>query len=71
MLRLTAPEGGELHSKATSLRDTLVGEAVPFKGKFRKLRVEHESLLTGVGGSVSAASSAAQPPPRSRKDYEY
>ena len=57
MLVLTAPEGSELHTKATSLRDRLVGEAVSYRGKFRKLKVEHESLLTGVGGSGSASSS--------------
>ena len=31
MLVLTAPEGSELHTKATSLRDRLVGEAVPYR----------------------------------------
>ena len=72
MLTYTAPEGSDLLSKTTSLRDRLVGEEAPYRGKFRKLRVEHESLLTGVGESGSATStSAALPLPRSRKDYEY
>ena len=34
------------HSKAESLRNRLVGEALPYQGRFRKLRVEHQDLLS-------------------------
>ena len=71
MLTYTAPEGSDLLSKTTSLRDRLFGEEPPYRGMFRKLRVEHESLLTGLGESGTTSTSAVSAIPRSRKEYEY
>ena len=34
------------HARAESLRNKLVGEALPYQGKFRKMRVEHQNLLS-------------------------
>ena len=71
MLTYDATEGSDLLVKATSLRDKLVGEEPPYRGMFRKLRVEHEGLLTALGESAAASSSAVSVVPRSRKEYEY
>ena len=67
-LVLTAPETGDLFTKATSLRDKIV----PYRGRFRNLLVEHESLLTGVWGTGPVSTHVTTTlPPRSRKDYDY
>ena len=71
MLVHVAPEGSDLLTKATSMRDTLVGDEPAYRGKFRKLRVQHESLLDGVGEPGSVTTSTALSLPRSRKEYEY
>ena len=41
MLVHAATEGSEIHIRATSMRDTLVGDEPAYRGKFRKLRVQH------------------------------
>ena len=71
MLVHAASEGSEIHNRATALRNTLVGDESNYRGKFRKLRVQHESLLNGVGVPPSASSSSSSSAPRSRKEYEY
>ena len=38
----------EQHTKVKSIRDKLVGEAHPYRGRFRKLRIEHEKILSGL-----------------------
>ena len=59
-----------------SVRDKLVGEALPYRGRFRKLKVEHEELLSGVWKTQSSAgaavtSSAPVVLPHSRKEYAF
>ena len=71
MLVHAATEGSEIHTRATSMRNTLVGDEPAYRGKFRKLRVQHESLLNGVGVSGPGTSSTSSSLPRSRKEYEY
>ena len=48
ILILTAAENPDLLARATSLRDRVVGEAIPYRNYFKKLLVEHEILLEGV-----------------------
>ena len=45
---MTAAEKPDLVSKATSLRDKIVGEALQYRNRFIKLMAEHEALLDGV-----------------------
>ena len=65
---MTAAEKPELLSKATSLRDKIVGEALLYRNRFIKLMAEHEALLDGVLGTGSGAAgpSLASLPPRVR-----
>ena len=72
ILVLTASENTELFNKATSLRDKLVGESVLYRGRFRKLMIEHEALLTGVWKTGTASTSVAPALlPRVRKEYDF
>ena len=41
-----------------SVRDKLVGEALPYRGRFRKLKVEHEELLSEVWETHSSSGAA-------------
>ena len=62
----------ELFNKATSLRDKFVGESVPYRGSFRKLMHEHETILTGVWETGTASTSVAPALlPRVRKEYDF
>ena len=36
----------EQHTRVESVRNKLVGKALPYKGRFRKVRVEYEDLLS-------------------------
>ena len=72
ILVLTASENTELFNKATSLRDKLVGESVLYRGRFRKLMIEHEALLTGVWKTGTASTSVVPALlPRVRKEYDF
>ena len=64
----------EQHSKVKSIRDKLIGEAHPYRGRFRKLKIEHEEILSGLWDTQSTAgaagtSSAPVVLPHSRKEY--
>ena len=66
----------EQHSKVKSIREKLVGEAHPYRGQFRKVKIEHEELLSGLWGTQSSAgaagtSSAPVVLPHSRKEYAF
>ena len=72
LLRFESPEILEQFNKVKSLWDKLVGESIPCRGRFRKLKVEHESLLSGVWEAGAASTSAAPAvPPRIRKEYDF
>ena len=54
------------------LRNRLVGEALPYQGRFRKLRVEHEGLLSCLLDSQTPAdTSAPTVVSHSRKEYAF
>ena len=66
----------EQHSKVKSIRDKLVGEAHPYRDRFRKLKIEHEEILSGLWDTQSTAraagtSSAPVVLPHSRKEYAF
>ena len=44
LLRLEGVNPDE-HKRVEAVRNTLVGQAQPYKGMFRKLHVKHEDLL--------------------------
>ena len=74
LLRLEGNNQDE-HKKVEAVRNNLVGQALPYKGMFRKLRVQHEGLLAillegeqSVTGSSVAASAII---PLSRKEYSF
>ena len=48
----------EQHSKAKSLRNRMVRESYPYKGKFRKMRVEYQNLLSCLFNSQPPAAVA-------------
>ena len=75
LLRLEAANPDE-YKRVEGVRNHLVGQAVPYKGMFRKLRVKHEGLLAillegeqSVTGSSVAAPAIAIP--HSRKEYSF
>ena len=48
----------EQHGKAESLRNRMVGESYPYKGKFRKMRVEYQNPLSCLFNSQPPAAVA-------------
>ena len=77
LLRLEGVNPDE-HKKVEAVRNNLVGQALPYKGMFRKLRLKHEGLLSillegheaqsGTGSSIAAPAMAM---PHSRKEYSF
>ena len=62
----------EQHGKVESLRNRLVGESHPYKGLFRKKRVEYQHLLSCLFTSQSSAvASTVVAHSVSRKEYGY
>ena len=64
----------EQYTKVKSIRDKLVGEAHPYQGRFRKLRVEHEYLLSCLWDTQSVAGASTSAPVvllHSRKKYSF
>ena len=59
LLKYETSETSEQFNKVKSLRDKLVGESIPYRGHFRKLKVEHEGLLSGVWGCKHICSCGA------------
>ena len=58
LLRLEISDPNQ-HAKVESLRNRLVGEALPYQGRFRKVRVEHEGLLSCFLDSQTTAGTSA------------
>ena len=71
LLKFETSETTEQFNKVKSLRDKLVGEVIPYRGRFRK----HEGLLSGVwetqSTSGTASTSAPVVLPRIRKEYDF
>ena len=68
-LILTASGNTDLLARATSLRDKVVGESIPYRNRFKRLMAEHETLLTGVWETGSGGTSVASAlPPGVRKE---
>ena len=62
LLRLETSNPDE-HKKVEAVRNNLVGQALPYKGMFRKLRVQHEDLLSVLfEGEQSTATSSVLAP---------
>ena len=63
------------HQRVEAVRNTIVGQAQPYTGMFRKLRVQHEDLLSILLESTEAqsvtASIAAPAMLHSRKEYSF
>ena len=63
------------HQRVEAVRNTIVGQAQPYTGMFRKLRVQHENLLLILLESTEAqrvtASIAAPDMLHSRKEYSF
>ena len=62
------------HTRVESVRNRLVGEALPYLGRFRKLRVEYEDLLSCLLDTQSTAGTSTSAPavlPHSRKEYSF
>ena len=73
LLRLEGsnPDG---HKSVESVRNLLVTNTVPYKGMFRKLRVQHEGLLSILledDQNVASAPAAAPAVVHSRKEYNF
>ena len=58
LLRLEISDPNQ-HAKVESLRNRLVGEALPYQGRFRKVRVEHEGPLSCLLDSQTTAGTSA------------
>ena len=59
------------HGKAESLRNWMVGESCPYKGKFRKMRVEYQNLLSCPFNSQPPAAVAPTVVAQTRKEYVF
>ena len=59
LLKFETSETTEQFNKVKSLRDKLVGEAIPYRGRFRRLKIEHEGLLSGVWETQSSSGTAS------------
>ena len=74
LLRLEGANPEE-YKKVEAVRNLLVGQAVPYKGMFRKLRVKHEGLLAILlEGEQSVSAPVAAPAiamSHSRKEYNF
>ena len=71
ILLLTSEKSPDL-AMATSLRDKLVGQEVPYRQLFKKMLVEYENLLEGTwDGEAAVSSGTATLPPRLRKEYDF
>ena len=74
LLRLEGPNPEE-YKRVEAVRNLLVGQAVPYKGMFRKLRVKHEGLLAILlEGEQSVTAPVAAPAiamSHSRKEYNF
>ena len=73
LLRLETSDPDQ-HTRVESVRNKLVCEALPYQGRFRKLRVEHEdplSFLWDTQNTAGASTSAPAVLPHSRKEYSF
>ena len=72
LLRLEGPNPDE-HKRVEAVRNLLVANTVPYKGMFRKLRVQHEGLLAILlEGEQSVSAPVAAPAiVHSRKEYNF
>ena len=61
----------EQHGKAKSLRNRMVRESYPYKGKFRKIRVEYQNLLSCLFNSQPPAAVAPTVVAQTRKEYGF
>ena len=63
------------HARVVIVRNKLVGDAKPYKGFFRKMRVQHEELLSVLTEeeNIAVVSAPAAPPvvSHSRKEFSF
>ena len=74
ILRLETTNPAE-HARVVIVRNNLVGNAKPYKGIFRKMRVQHEELLSVLTEEESSAVASSVPAPpvvsHSRKEFSF